>query len=190
MKITKNVAIMLSIMFLIMIVMDFFNGLEKSKYYSKEEQISVVYQGNTTKDNKINHVYSYPIRVISVYDGDTINADIDMGLGIKMINQKIRLLGCDAYELSDKVEDRGFRAKSVTEKFLEKGTIKIMTFGKKDSFGRILADIVDNGGNNLKDVLSSASLITGRFSDTDQPYQTMLKQHKALINEPLIIGTM
>ncbi len=38
-------------------------------------------------------MYEYRARVVDVYDGDSITVDIDLGFGVWLRGQKIRLLG-------------------------------------------------------------------------------------------------
>ncbi len=44
-------------------------------------------------------MYEYQARIISVYDGDTVNADIDLGLETHRLI-KIRLYGINAPEMT------------------------------------------------------------------------------------------
>ena len=44
-------------------------------------------------------LYTYKARCVSVYDGDSITLDIDLGFNHWMLNQKIRLLGIDTPEI-------------------------------------------------------------------------------------------
>ena len=108
--------------------------------------------------------YAYPVTVTKIHDGDTFTCDIDMGLGLIMKNQRIRVLNCDAYEL--KVPELGDKATSFTKAFLfgAKDNLMIITTGKRDSFGRVLAQVINtNTGASLADELTSNSLITGKW---------------------------
>ena len=51
-------------------------------------------------------MYEYKCKLVKVVDGDTIDVDIDLGFGVWMRNQRIRLYGIDTPEsrTSDKVE--------------------------------------------------------------------------------------
>lgn len=44
-------------------------------------------------------LYHYAAQVVSVYDGDTITVDIDLGLEVWLKGQKIRLLNIDTPEV-------------------------------------------------------------------------------------------
>ena len=56
--------------------------------------------------------YRYNAKVVRVYDGDTIWADIDLGFYTWRMNEKLRLIGIDAPEL----KGRKFREVTAAEK--------------------------------------------------------------------------
>jgi micrococcal nuclease len=87
-------------------------------------------------------MYTYNAYVTEVYDGDTITVDIDLGFGIKITNQKIRLFGINAPELKGKTKAEGIKSRDkLTELVLNK-QIKIQTIkDKKEKYGRILGKI-------------------------------------------------
>ena len=43
-------------------------------------------------------MYEYKCMVVKVVDGDTVDVDIDLGFGVWMRNQRIRMYGIDAPE--------------------------------------------------------------------------------------------
>ena len=51
-------------------------------------------------------MHTYKCTILKVIDGDTVDVDIDLGFGIWMRNERIRLLGIDTPEsrTRDKVE--------------------------------------------------------------------------------------
>ena len=52
-------------------------------------------------------MYEYRCTVLKVVDGDTVDVDIDLGFGIVLTDERVRLMGIDTPEsrTSDKVED-------------------------------------------------------------------------------------
>ena len=51
-------------------------------------------------------MYEYKCHIVKVVDGDTVDVDIDLGFGVWLRKQRIRLVGIDTPEsrTSDKVE--------------------------------------------------------------------------------------
>jgi len=80
----------------------------------------------------------YPARVEPVVDGDTIVADLYLGLGVVLDNQYIRLYGIDAWEITGEERPRGLLAKEYLAKRLEEGKveIEIRPEGGKDGKGK------------------------------------------------------
>ena len=96
-------------------------------------------------------MYEYKCKLVRVVDGDTIDVDIDLGFGVWMQNQRIRMYGIDTPEsrTSDPVEKLYGKAATA---FLEKGTnsgkLVLKTFkDDRGKFGRILGEIWYDGDN-------------------------------------------
>ena len=90
----------------------------------------------------------YDVTVIKVVDGDTVDVDIDLGFGVTLKDERVRIMGIDTPEsrTSDKVEDLfGEAAKARLKELLKDGGKLITTENKKGEdmkgkFGRILGD--------------------------------------------------
>ena len=95
-------------------------------------------------------MYEYKCKVTRVVDGDTVDIDIDLGFGVWLHKERVRIYGIDTPEsrTRDKVEKRfGLLAKEFVKKFV-KGSDVILTTQKYDAkgkFGRILGDIMVDG---------------------------------------------
>jgi len=89
-------------------------------------------------------MYEYVAHVRSVYDGDTIRADIDCGFGIWTANQSLRLLGIDAPELGT---PGGKEARDYLRTLLPVGANVIIRTVKDETekYGRLLAAITATG---------------------------------------------
>jgi len=85
-------------------------------------------------------MYEYVAHVRSVYDGDTIRADIDCGFGIWTANQSLRLLGIDAPELG---KPGGKEARDYLRTLLPVGQEVVVRTVKDgtEKYGRLLATI-------------------------------------------------
>jgi len=70
-------------------------------------------------------VFLYPAEVERVIDGDTIVADLYLGLGIVLDDQYIRFYGIDAWETRGEERPKGLLAKEYVIKRLEEGKVEI-----------------------------------------------------------------
>ena len=102
-------------------------------------------------------MYEYKCKLVKVVHGDTIDVDIDLGFGVWMRNQRIRLYGIDTPEsrTSDKVEKvYGNAAKDFLVKWTNAGDLTLKTFkDDKGKFGRILGEIWFGGTHNIYQIL-------------------------------------
>ena len=93
-------------------------------------------------------MYEYRVNVIKVVDGDTVDVDIDLGFGVWLKDERVRIMGIDTPEsrTSDKVEKKfGLAAKNRLKQLLGKHAILRTQVNKdgedmKGKFGRILGD--------------------------------------------------
>ena len=93
-------------------------------------------------------MYEYKAKVVKVFDGDTVDVDIDLGFGIWMKDERVRIMGIDTPEsrTRDKVEKKfGLAAKEKLKSLLGKETVLKTQVNKdgedmKGKFGRILGD--------------------------------------------------
>ena len=90
-------------------------------------------------------MFEYKCKVTNVVDGDTVDVDIDLGFGVWLRDQRIRLYGIDTPEsrTSDPFEKLyGKAATEFLKKWLDGGDVTIKT--SKDGrgkFGRILGEL-------------------------------------------------
>ena len=87
-------------------------------------------------------MFEYKCNLVKVVDGDTVDVDIDLGFGVWLRKQRIRLYGIDTPEsrTRDKGEKvYGLAAKDFLSKMLSTGEMSIKTHKEaKGKFGRIL----------------------------------------------------
>lgn len=88
-------------------------------------------------------MYTYKATVKSIYDGDTIRVDIDLGFDIIFKNQSIRLLGIDTPELRGEERAAGLLSRSFVEERIPVGSVINIETQKdrKEKFGRYLATV-------------------------------------------------
>lgn len=101
--------------------------------------------------------YVYFAKVISVYDGDTLNLSIDLGMGISY-NAKCRLEGLDTPELRSK--DASERQAAATSKdsllkLVEGKNLLVKSMTKPDKYGRLLVRIWTEDGNCVNETMIS-----------------------------------
>ena len=88
-------------------------------------------------------VYEYSCKIVRVVDGDTVDVDIDLGFGVWMHKERVRLHGIDTPEsrTRDLVEKNyGLLAKEQILFFLPEGSMQTLVTvkDKAGKFGRIL----------------------------------------------------
>ena len=106
-------------------------------------------------------MYEYKCKVLRVVDGDTVDVDIDLGFGVWLHRERVRVMGIDTPEsrTRDKVEKAfGLAAKSHVKDMLPIGSIQILKTevdksgeDAKGKFGRILGDfLLDQDDGSIK----------------------------------------
>ena len=102
-------------------------------------------------------MYEYKCKIDRVVDGDTVDVDIDLGFGVWMRKQRIRMYGIDTPEsrTSDKVEKvYGKAATEFLVKWTNAGDLTLKTFKDgKGKFGRILGELWYGGEHNINQLL-------------------------------------
>ena len=95
-------------------------------------------------------MYEYKCKILRVVDGDTVDVDIDLGFGMWMHKERVRMMGIDTPEsrTRDLVEKAfGLASKERLKELLPVGSMSILKTeidksgeDKKGKFGRILGD--------------------------------------------------
>ena len=102
-------------------------------------------------------MYEYKCKMVRVVDGDTVDVDIDLGFGVWMRKQRIRMYGIDTPEsrTSDKVEKvYGKAATEFLVKWTNAGDLTLKTFKDgKGKFGRILGELWYGHEHNINQLL-------------------------------------
>ena len=88
-------------------------------------------------------MYEYSCKIVRVVDGDTVDVDIDLGFGVWMHKERIRLHGIDTPESRTRdLEEKkyGLLAKEQIESFMPVGSMQTLVTvkDKVGKFGRIL----------------------------------------------------
>lgn len=93
-------------------------------------------------------LYCYLALVTSVYDGDTITVDIDLGLGVWKHSEKIRVAHINAPEVRGKERPEGLKSRDWLRERINGKQIIIKTLkDKKGKYGRYIGEIYLDGVN-------------------------------------------
>lgn len=141
----------------------------------------------------------YKCKVIKVVDGDTVDVDIDLGFGIMLTDERVRVMGIDTPEsrTSDKVEDLFGEAAKARVKELMKGDVVLITqedrHGEdmKGKFGRILGDFYveryEGQQETLTEVLIEEGHAVAYFGGSKEEVQMKhMANRQKLLREGLI----
>ena len=121
----------------------------------------------------------YDVTVIKVVDGDTIDVDIDLGFGVTLRDERVRIMGIDTPEsrTRDRVEDLfGEAAKARLKELMKDGGKLITTEDRKGEdmkgkFGRILGDFRVADGRKVTDILIEEGHAVAYFGGSKEEIQ-------------------
>ena len=137
-------------------------------------------------------MYEYKVNILKVVDGDTVDVDIDLGFGVWLRNERVRIVGIDCPEsrTSDRIEKVfGEAAKQRVTSLLSSEATLISQISKmgenmKGKFGRILGDF-----KTINDQIISITLmeeghaVAYNGGDKEAVQAQHLKNRQRLIDE-------
>ena len=139
-------------------------------------------------------MYEYRVKVVKVVDGDTVDVDIDLGFGVWLHDERVRIMGIDTPEsrTSDKVEKVfGLAAKKRLKELLGEDAILKTQVNKngedmKGKFGRILGDFV-TGEEMVTDVLIREGHCVAYFGGSKEEIQMKhMANREKLLREGIV----
>jgi len=142
-------------------------------------------------------MYEYKCKILRVVDGDTVDVDIDLGFGVWMHRERVRMMGIDTPEsrTRDKVEKKfGLASKARLKDLLPIGSIQVLKTeidksgeDKKGKFGRILGDfLVDD--KKCTDILIKEGYAVAYFGGSKDDVDAQhMKNRKKLIKEGIVV---
>src|SRR5210317_2027622 len=136
-------------------------------------------------------MYEYRCKVVHIVDGDTVDVDIDLGFGVWLKKQRIRMYGIDTPESRTRdLEEKkyGLAAKEFLTGMLDdpKGIILKTHKDGKGKFGRILgemwrtSDFVDQSINDYMIDKHHAVAYYGQSKDAIEEAHIANREHVTL----------
>jgi micrococcal nuclease len=143
-------------------------------------------------------VNEYDVVLLKAVDGDTVDVDIDLGFGVWLRNERVRIMGIDTPEsrTSDEVEKLfGKAAKHRLKELLHNGAVLVTTEeasgeDMRGKFGRILGDFKTPDGRLVTEVMVAEGHCVPYFggSKDDVQAQHAVNREK-LLNEGTVDRT-
>ena len=137
-------------------------------------------------------MYEYKVNILKVVDGDTVDVDIDLGFGVWLRNERVRIVGIDCPEsrTSDRIEKVfGEAAKQRLTSLLSSEATLISQVSKmgenrKGKFGRILGDFrTINDQVVTTTLMEEGHAVAYNGGDKDAVQAQHLKNRQRLIDE-------
>ena len=129
-------------------------------------------------------MYEYRCKINRVIDGDTVDVDIELGFGVVLSDERVRIMGIDTPEsrTRDKVEKLfGLASKKRLKELLADGCIlktQIARDGEdmKGKFGRVLGDFILDTGERVTELMAAEGHCVPYFGGSKDETQA---QHMA-----------
>jgi micrococcal nuclease len=131
-------------------------------------------------------MYEYRCEVVKVIDGDTVDVDIDLGFGVWLKDERVRLYGIDTPESKTRdLEEKkyGLLAKKFVQTFLEGKKVKLVTreYDSKGKFGRILGDLHVDGFSLCECLIGSHNAVTYHGQSKNEIAEAHLANREKII---------
>ena len=141
-------------------------------------------------------MYEYKCTVNKIVDGDTVDVDIDLGFGIVLTDERVRIMGIDTPEsrTRNKIEKLfGLAAKKRLKELLSKHCVLKTEINKdgedmKGKFGRVLGDFVAADGRLVTDIMiEEGHAVAYHGQSKDDVKSAHLENRKKLLAEGIIL---
>ena len=131
-------------------------------------------------------MYEYNCKIVRVTDGDSIVVDIDLGFGLWIHGERIRLYGIDTPECRTRdAEEKavGLLAKEFVEDALHVGGIYRLQTKEKGKFGRYLGTIYLTDDTSINAALVKERLAVPYFGQSKVRVQEAHLANRKLLKE-------
>ena len=137
-------------------------------------------------------MYEYKCKIVKIIDGDTVDVDLDLGFGVWLRDERVRIMGIDTPEsrTSDKIEKIfGLAAKDRLNSLLGGEAILLSQVTKggenmKGKFGRILGNFKTIDGKDVAETLmNEGHAVAYHGGDKDNVQMQHFANRQKLIDE-------
>lgn len=130
-------------------------------------------------------MYEYRCEPVRVVDGDTVDVNIDLGFGVWLNDERIRLYGIDAPESRTRdLEEKkyGNLSKQYILDFLLGKEVTLVTesYDSKGKFGRILGDLYVDDVSLCESLVSSHNAVPYHGQSKEEIIEEHLKNRELL----------
>lgn len=140
-------------------------------------------------------MYEYRVKVNRVVDGDTVDVDIELGFGVVLSDERVRIMGIDTPEsrtrdLTEKAF--GLAAKKRLQELLGDVAVLRTQIAKdgedmKGKFGRVLGDFVAEDGRMITEIMIEEGHCVPYFGGSKEETQAAhMVNRKRLIAEGVV----
>jgi len=138
-------------------------------------------------------MYEYRCKIRRIVDGDTVDVDIDLGFGVWLQDERIRLAGIDTPEsrtrdLTEKVF--GKYASAYVEARMPVGSTQILrtsSYDPKGKFGRILGDFIVDGQSLVETMIAEHVGVAYEGQSKDDIEAAHLANREILLEEGKVV---
>ena len=137
-------------------------------------------------------MHTYRCKILRVVDGDTVDVDIDLGFGVWMHKERVRIHGIDTPESRTRdLEEKkyGLAAKDFVKSYLPIGSSQTLCTEKDKTgkFGRILGKflVYDNKEDrqmHLGDIMIREHHAVPYFGQSKEEIQEMHEMNREYVN--------
>jgi micrococcal nuclease len=142
-------------------------------------------------------MYEYRCKILRIVDGDTVDVDIDLGFGVWMHKERVRMMGIDTPEsrTRDSVEKQfGLASKDKLKSLLPIGSMQILKTeidksgeDAKGKFGRILGDFLIEGKRASEILIEEGFAVAYHGQSKDDIEEIHLSNRERLIAKGIVI---
>jgi len=131
-------------------------------------------------------MYEYNCKIVRVIDGDSIILDIDLGFGLWIHGESIRLFGVDCPECRSRDKEEkaaGLAAKEFVEEALHVGETYTLTTKEKGKFGRYLGTIYLTDDTSINAALVKERLAVPYFGQSKVRVKEAHLENRRILKE-------